>query len=297
MKHCEEADGLMAPDKDTDGFVFNHLMLRIKDPKKTLNFYSKLMGMRLIKKFDFPTMKFSLYFLGNLTDEEIANVPKDNFDRSAWTFTQKGMLEFTHNWGSENDDKVKFHDGNAEPKGFGHICFSVPDIYAACKKFEENGVEFVKKPDDGSMKGLAFIKDPVGVGKRVFESIAGGIKAAFFGILRKAVSFVPDRFLPDFLLDPGEKIGKQISSFEKSTEKSLKKAGKTSAAADKAQTEAFDGTSWTEIANLGTARTNVSGTGSATTGMAIGGQSGPPTQITTVEETTVGLGNKTITAS
>ena len=53
MKHCEEADGLMAPDKDTDGFVFNHLMLRIKDPKKTLNFYSKLMGMRLIKKFDF----------------------------------------------------------------------------------------------------------------------------------------------------------------------------------------------------------------------------------------------------
>ena len=124
MKHCEEAEGLMAPDKDTDGFVFNHLMLRIKDPKKTLNFYSKLMGMRLVKKFDFPTMKFSLYFLGNLTDEEIANVPKDNFDRSAWTFTQKGMLEFTHNWGSENDDKVKFHDGNAEPKGFGHICLA-----------------------------------------------------------------------------------------------------------------------------------------------------------------------------
>ena len=52
MKHCEEADGLMAPDKDTDGFVFNHLMLRIKDPKKTLNFYSKLMGMRLIMHID-----------------------------------------------------------------------------------------------------------------------------------------------------------------------------------------------------------------------------------------------------
>lgn len=170
MKHCEEADGLMAPDKDTDGFVFNHLMLRIKDPKKTLNFYSKLMGMRLIKKFDFPTMKFSLYFLGNLTDEEIANVPKDNFDRSAWTFTQKGMLEFTHNWGSENDDKLKFHDGNVEPKGFGHICFSVPDIYAACKKFEENGVEFVKKPDDGSMKGLAFIKDPDGYWIEIVQS-------------------------------------------------------------------------------------------------------------------------------
>ena len=64
-----------------------------------------------------------------------------------------------------------------------------------------------------------------------------------------------------------------------------------------ANVEFWNGTSWTEIANLGTARTNVSGTGSATTGMAIGGQSGPPTQITTVEETTVGLANKTITAS
>ena len=75
-----------------------------------------------------------------------------------------------HNWGSENDDKVKFHDGNAEPKGFGHICFSVPDIYAACKKFEENGVEFVKKPDDGSMKGLAFIKDPDGYWIEIVQS-------------------------------------------------------------------------------------------------------------------------------
>jgi hypothetical protein len=64
-----------------------------------------------------------------------------------------------------------------------------------------------------------------------------------------------------------------------------------------ANVEFWNGTSWTEIANIGTARSNVSGTGSATTGMAIGGQSGPPTQIATVEETTVGLGNKTITAS
>ena len=64
-----------------------------------------------------------------------------------------------------------------------------------------------------------------------------------------------------------------------------------------ANVEFWNGTSWTEIANIGTARSNVSGTGSATTGMAIGGQSGPPTQITTVEETTVGLGNKTITTS
>ena len=43
-------------------------------------------------------------------------------------------------------------------------------IYAACKKFEENGVEFVKKPDDGSMKGLAFIKDPDGYWIEIVQS-------------------------------------------------------------------------------------------------------------------------------
>ena len=68
MSHCEQIDGIQKPDKETEGYVFNHMMLRIKDPKRSLEFYSKVMGMRMVKKLDFPSMKFSLYFLGNLTD-------------------------------------------------------------------------------------------------------------------------------------------------------------------------------------------------------------------------------------
>ena len=172
MSHCEQSDAIQAPDKETEGYVFNHMMLRIKDPKRSLGFYSKVMGMRLVKKLDFPSMKFSLYFLGNLSDEEVKQAPSDNYERTVWAFRQKGLLELTHNWGAENDDSVKFHDGNAEPKGFGHICFSVPDVYAACKRFEENKMEFVKKPDDGSMKPLAFVKDPDGYWIEIIEANA-----------------------------------------------------------------------------------------------------------------------------
>ena len=71
MSHCEKVDGIQQPDKETEGYVFNHMMLRIKDPKRSLDFYSKVMGMRMVKKLDFPSMKFSLYFLGNLTDDEV----------------------------------------------------------------------------------------------------------------------------------------------------------------------------------------------------------------------------------
>jgi lactoylglutathione lyase len=136
-------------------------MLRIKDPSKSLEFYVNKLGMTLIKKLDFPSMEFTLFFLGYLRDHD-EQVPSDPVERAAYAFSQKAMLELTHNWGTEDDESFSYHDGNADPRGFGHIGITVPDVYKASERFEELGIEFVKRPDDGSMKGLAFIKDPDG---------------------------------------------------------------------------------------------------------------------------------------
>lgn len=144
----------------TRGFVFNHTMVRVKDPAVSLAFYTRVMGMQVLRKLDFPEMNFSLYFLAK-TDEG-ATVPEEAGQRTAWTFSQRGILELTHNWGTENDPTHKYHDGNAQPQGFGHICFSVPDLEAAVRWFDENNVTYVKRPDQGKMKDVAFIKDPDG---------------------------------------------------------------------------------------------------------------------------------------
>ncbi|MBH88556.1 MAG: lactoylglutathione lyase [Pelagibacterales bacterium] len=163
VKHHEVAEGLSENiDEETQSYIFNQTMLRIKDPKISIDFYTRILGMKLYRKIDFSDMQFTLYFLAMPGDVDDNFVPKEDNKRTTWTFSQRAMLELTHNWGTENDINFKHHNGNSDPQGFGHIGFSVPDVYAASNRFEKLGVKFIKKPDDGKMKGLAFIEDPDG---------------------------------------------------------------------------------------------------------------------------------------
>ncbi|SCW00356.1 LAFE_0C02388g1_1 [Lachancea fermentati] len=138
--------------------TFNHTCLRVKDPKRSVDFYESKFGMELIGKKEFPESKFDLYFL---------SFPKANFHRNANgdidVFRNSGVLELTHNYGTENDPNFKINNGNEEPhRGFGHICFTVPDVTHTCELLESKGVDFKKRLTDGRQKDIAFALDPDG---------------------------------------------------------------------------------------------------------------------------------------
>ena len=159
----------------TSNFVFNQTMLRIRDPKKSVPFYESVLGMTLLDQFDFPDMNFSLYFMGYPTSD----IPTEKQARAEWIFQQPALLELTHNHGTEADPDFVYHNGNDEPQGFGHIGISVPDVYAACERFDSLDVDYVKRPDDGNMKGLAFIKDPDGYWIEILS--ASGLRDLILG--------------------------------------------------------------------------------------------------------------------
>ncbi|MDI5891145.1 lactoylglutathione lyase [Halomonas rhizosphaerae] len=156
----EQHPGVQAPTADSEGFRLNHTMLRVKDPERALAFYTRVFGMRVLRRLDFEEMQFSLYFLAR--PEAGERVPEESGERTVWTFSQRGVLELTHNWGTEAQRDFAYHDGNADPQGFGHICFSVPDLEAAQAWFDANDVTFVKRGDQGKMKDVVFVKDADG---------------------------------------------------------------------------------------------------------------------------------------
>ena len=118
--------------------------------------------MDIVRTLDFPEWKFSLYFLVKFKTEN----ERDSFfklsegEKTAQLFSREGVLELTHNHGTELLEQTPYHNGNTEPRGFGHICFSVPDIELAQKRFQDLGVTFQKKLGEGGMKNIIFIKDP-----------------------------------------------------------------------------------------------------------------------------------------
>jgi lactoylglutathione lyase len=115
-----------------------HTMLRVFDLEKSLDFYTRLLGMKLLRRKDFPTGEFTLAFVG-YGDEENSTV-----------------IELTHNW----PQKEPYQIGSA----YGHIAIAVSDIYAACDKLKAEGVKIPRPP--GPMKHggsvIAFIEDPDG---------------------------------------------------------------------------------------------------------------------------------------
>ncbi|HBS56779.1 MAG TPA: lactoylglutathione lyase [Stenotrophomonas sp.] len=145
---------------ETHGFVFNHTMLRVKDITASLDFYTRVLGYQLIDKRDFAEAQFSLYFLAYVPAGMA--VPEDDATRRVWMAGLPGVLELTHNHGTETQDGPVYHDGNSDPRGFGHICVSVPELESACQRFDDLGVPFQKRLTDGRMKNIAFIKDPDG---------------------------------------------------------------------------------------------------------------------------------------
>ncbi|WP_417318042.1 lactoylglutathione lyase [Emcibacter sp.] len=119
-------------------FRMLHTMIRVKDLDKSIDFYCGNLGMKLLRKKDYPEGEFTLAFVGY--GDEANNT----------------VIELTHNWGREEPYDL----GN----GFGHIALGVRGIYDVCGKLEAQGVEVPRKP--GPMKHgstvIAFIKDPDG---------------------------------------------------------------------------------------------------------------------------------------
>lgn len=121
-----------------------HTMLRVGNLEKSLDFYCDILGMKLLRKKDYPSGKFTLAFVGY--GEEADHT----------------VLELTHNW-----DTDSYELGNA----YGHIALGVKDIYSTCESIRQQGGKITREP--GPMKHgttvIAFVEDPDGYKVELIE--------------------------------------------------------------------------------------------------------------------------------
>lgn len=154
-------------------------MIRVKDIEKSLKFYQDVLGLSLVRTLEMPAAGFNNYFLGytgGRTLESEYEIPR-----------LEGLLELTWNYGTEKEENFKYHNGNDQPQGFGHICWfpswtlarswtdgyigiSVDNIDQACQRFEDLQCNWKKRLTDGRMKNIAFLLDPDGYWVEVIQN-------------------------------------------------------------------------------------------------------------------------------
>lgn len=132
---------------------FNHTFLRVKDIEESLHFYTINLGMTTLKHI--KHLDHEQAFVGYYrTDDE-----QNDFEK---ILGREGLVELVQYHGTEKTD-IKYHNGNDQPQGFGHLCITVDDLDAACARFEDlSNTRWKKRLTDGRMKGVAFLLDPDG---------------------------------------------------------------------------------------------------------------------------------------
>eukprot|EP00160_Parvularia_atlantis_P017985 Unigene6419_Nuclearia_a/m.19784 Unigene6419_Nuclearia_a/g.19784 ORF Unigene6419_Nuclearia_a/g.19784 Unigene6419_Nuclearia_a/m.19784 type:complete len:170 (+) Unigene6419_Nuclearia_a:109-618(+) len=116
---------------------------------------------QVVLEYPMPAGKFTNYFVAYVPAG--VEIPEGDDAKYHFVFSMPGVIELCHNWGTETDPEFKgYHNGNSDPRGFGHIAIAVPDMDAAVARFDALDVPFQKRPEAGMMKGIAFIRDPDG---------------------------------------------------------------------------------------------------------------------------------------